>query len=104
MSDVVTVNAPTRQDLQRWQARALLRWLAMQSINTESVWCIELDMIDCPLVRVTRFVRDETGHMMIDPDRPEYLLRETTGHVQTLDPPAWWQPPGRSATPTTDPT
>jgi len=70
----------------------MIAWLAAQGIPNRSVWSVELDLIDCPLVRVTRIVRNEDGLAMIDPARPNWVLMETTEHAQTLDPPSWWQP------------
>ena len=89
---IVTKAKPYPRDCSPQQRREMCAWLAEQGIPNRSVESVELDVIDLPLVRVTRFVCNEDGHALLDPDRPKHPLRETTEHVQTLCPPWWWQP------------
>jgi len=92
VTHVVTKAKPYPRDCSPQQRREMCAWLAEQDIPNRSVETVELDVIDLPLVRVTRFVRNEDGHILVDPEQPNDLLRETTEHIQTLCPPWWWRP------------
>jgi hypothetical protein len=75
----------------------LLQWVAHQLgfprwQNALGVYRVEYDVIDCPMIRVSRFVKDETGAMVLDPNGWREALRITTEHRVISPPPAWWKP------------
>lgn len=52
---------------------------------------VAYDVIDCPLLRVTRKVLDERGYAQVIPGTDQ-LLTETTEHLITAPLPSWWTP------------
>jgi len=90
MSAVVTVAAPTAGDLTERQRRDMLDWLDAQDIPNGSVYRVELDVVDCPLIRVTYLARDEHGRAHLDASGK--VAKETAEYAQREQEPSWWQP------------
>lgn len=89
---IVTVPRPLPRDLNYEQRHDILDWLAAMNIPNRSVESVELVLIDCPAVQVTRFLKDEDGLTVCDESGPR---RAVSDHVVTVEPPEWWQPASR---------
>lgn len=66
------------------------QWLVTEGIVTRDVWRVDVEIIDCPVARVYRYAKDESGQALLDPDNPGRLMHEKPVEygVRSL-PPGW---------------
>lgn len=91
-ASISALTKPHPGDLEAWQRREVLAWLTRMDIALDDLVGVEVTVIDCPMVTVTRIRREPgTGRMKPDPRTGSMAVR-TEDHLMSVDPPAWWQP------------
>jgi len=69
----------------------LCDWLCDHGIDPHTTASVELDLIDAPLIRIERYLENETGHRYLDPATND-AAKVIDEVFQRTAPPAWWQP------------
>lgn len=68
-----------------------LCWLRGHGIEPEDTFRVEYTVIDCPMIRVWRYLADEDGKRYVEPGT-DVIAHRVTDHAVRLPLPEWWRP------------
>lgn len=89
MSRVVEMSTLDYRSLTEAHRQEIRDWLAALGEPMTWVFRIETEVIDAPMVRISRYPRGTDGRAFTDPETGEVAV-EVTEILQRVEPPDWW--------------